>query len=49
MFEYKVEKYRVRDAEEAINKLAQLGWKVFSVMPDIAAGYGIIVVFERKI
>ena len=31
MFEYKVDTYRVKEAEEEMNKLAQLGWRVIAV------------------
>ena len=48
MFEYKVEIYKVKEAEEEMNKLAQLGWRVVAVSPNMAMGYGIVVTFERK-
>lgn len=49
MFEYKIETYKVKAAEEEINKLAQLGWRVISVSPNLALGYGIVVTYERKV
>lgn len=49
MFEYKVETYKVREAEQEMNKLAQFGWRVIAVSPNMAMGYGIVVTFERKI
>ncbi len=49
MFEYKVETYKVNEAESAINLLAQSGWRVIAVSPNVAKGYGLIVTFERQI
>lgn len=49
MFEYKVEIYKVREAEREMNKLAQLGWRVIAVSPNLAMGYGIVVTFARQI
>ncbi len=49
MYEYKVNVYKVREAAEEMNRLASQGWRVIAVSPDIAAGYGIIVTFEREI
>ena len=49
MYEYKVEIYKVKEAEEKINELAKLGWRIVAVTPNIARGYGIIVTFERLI
>ncbi|NDO46361.1 DUF4177 domain-containing protein [Clostridium sp. MD294] len=48
MYEYKVETYKVNAAEEAMNKLANDGWRVITVSPNMAIGYGIIVTYERK-
>lgn len=47
MYEYRIETYAVRRAEEEINRLAAEGWKVIAVCPNQAAGFGIIVTFER--
>lgn len=49
MFEYKIETYKVKEAEKSINELAQEGWRVIAVSPNLAMGYGIIVTFERQI
>lgn len=49
MYEYKVETYKVKDAEKAMNKLAQDGWRVVAVSPNEAMGFGLIVTYERKI
>ena len=49
MYEYKVEIYRVKEAENQMNELAKLGWRVISVSPNMAMGYGIIVTFERQV
>ena len=45
MYEYKVETYKVKEAESKMNQLAQQGWRVIA----IAMGYGMIVTFERAI
>jgi len=49
MFEYRVENYNVKSAAREMNTLAQEGWRVISVIPNIAKGYGVIVTYERKI
>ena len=48
MYEYKVEIYKVKEAEEAMNKLAKDGWRVVTVSPNMAMGYGVVVTFERE-
>ena len=48
MFEYRVEVYAVRKAEESMNRMAILGWKVIAVTPNHAAGFGLVVTYERK-
>lgn len=49
MFEYKVEIYKVKEAERGMNKLVQLGWRVIAVLPNMAMSYGIVVTFERQV
>ena len=49
MYEYKIEIYKVKEAEESMNKLAKEGWHVISVSPNQAVGFGIVVTYERKI
>lgn len=49
MYEYKVEYYKVNEAESEMNKLSQQGWRVIAVSPNIARGYGIIVTYERVV
>lgn len=49
MYEYKVATYKVKDAEKAMNELAKEGWRVFRVLPNEAMGFGLIVIYERKI
>ena len=46
MYEYKVEVYKVRDAERKMNKLAREGWRVVAVSQDIAKLYGVVVTYE---
>lgn len=48
MYEYKVETYKVREAEASMNKLANEGWRVVTVSPNMAVGYGLVVTYERK-
>ncbi len=48
MYEYKVEVYKVKEAELAMNKMASQGWRVIAVSPNLAIGYGIVVTYERK-
>ena len=49
MYIYKVEIYKVKDAEALMNKHAKDGWKVIAVSPNMAMGYGIVVTYERKV
>lgn len=48
MYEYKVEVYKVKNAEKEMNDLAKEGWKVIAVSPDIAKLYGVVVTYGRK-
>lgn len=48
MYEYKVESYKVKEAENEMNRLANEGWRVISVSPNIAQGYGLVVTYERQ-
>ena len=48
MYEYKVEVLKVKEAEEVMNKLAESGWRVIEVSPNMAMGYGVVVTFERE-
>ncbi len=48
MYEYKVEVYKVKNAEKEMNMVAKEGWRVVAVSPDIAKPYGVIVTYERK-
>ncbi|MBQ2825438.1 MAG: DUF4177 domain-containing protein [Clostridia bacterium] len=49
MFEYKVEVCKVKIAEHKMNEMAKQGWRVVAVSPDIAAGYGVLITFERNL
>lgn len=49
MCEYKVETYKVKEAEKAMNELAKEGWRVVTVSPNEAMGFGLVVTYERKI
>ena len=48
MYEYKVEIYKVKEAENAMNQMAKDGWRVVTVSPNLAMGYGVVVTFERE-
>ncbi|MGN0513284.1 MAG: DUF4177 domain-containing protein [Lachnospiraceae bacterium] len=48
MYEYKVETYKVKVAENEMNKLASEGWRVIAVTPNEAMGFGLVVTYERK-
>ena len=49
MFEYRVEIINmVRQAETEMNRIAEEGWRIISVTPNLAVGHGLIVTFERK-
>jgi len=47
VFEYRVEKCAVRNAEDEMNRMAADGWRVVAVVYNQAT-YGIIVTCERK-
>ena len=49
MFEYRVENYSVKSAAREMNALAQEGWRVISVIPNMTKGYGLNVTSERKV
>ena len=49
MYEYKVEIYSVKNAEVEMNRMANDGWRVVAVSPNVAVGHGIVVTFERSI
>ena len=48
MYEYKVETYKVKEAENEMNRLAGEGWRVIAVSPNVGVGYGIVVTYERQ-
>lgn len=48
MYEYKVETYKVKEAEVEMNRLASAGWRVITVSPNMGVGYGLVVTYERK-
>ena len=47
-YEYKVIKVGVNAAEEEMNRLAKLGWRVIAVSPNVAMGMGVVVTLERE-
>ena len=49
MYEYKVEKSLVNEAERQMNALAKEGWRVIAVSPNVAFGYGVVITFERRV
>lgn len=52
MYEYKVEVYRVKDAEKEMNVLAGAGWRVISVTSNECLQWmakdTIVVTYERS-
>ena len=48
MYEYKVDIYKVKYAEEAMNTYAQEGWRVIAVTPHHLAGF-LDVFYEREV
>ena len=48
MYEYKVDTYKVKVAENEMNKMALEGWRVIAVSPNEAVGFGLVVTYERK-
>jgi len=52
MYEYKVEVFRVKEAEEQMNELARKGWRVISTTSNECLHWTvkdtIIVTFERE-
>ena len=48
MFEYKIEKYSVWNAEEEMNRMAADGWRVIAVCPNQVRCFGVIVTYERQ-
>ncbi|MCI5503944.1 MAG: DUF4177 domain-containing protein [Eubacterium sp.] len=48
MYEYRVETYKVKEAEAAMNQLAKEGWRVIQVSPNMGVGYGVVVTYERE-
>lgn len=49
MYEYKVEAYKVNDAQSSMNLLAREGWRVIAVSPNLGRGYGVVVTYEREV
>ena len=47
MFEYRVEKCAIRNAEAEMNRVAADGWRVVSVCYNMAT-YCIIITYERQ-
>ncbi len=48
MYEYKVETVRVKNAENLMNEMAEAGWRVVAVSPNIPMGYTLVITFERE-
>ena len=48
MYEYRVEIYGVRQAEAEMNRMAENGWRVIAVSPNIAVSHGVVVTYERQ-
>ena len=49
MLEYRVESYRLANAEEGMNYMAAVGWRVVSVVQNSTGlHYELVVVYERE-
>ena len=48
MYEYKVDIYKIKYAQDAMNAYAKEGWRVISVSPDDHHSGFLDVVFERE-
>ena len=48
MYEYKVDIYKVKYAQDAMNTYARDGWRVIAVAPDHITGF-VDVFFEREL
>ena len=49
MYEYKVESYRLLEAEEGMNYMAAVGWRVISVIPHTSGlTVQVVVTYERE-
>ena len=49
MLEYRVESYRLANAEEGMNYMAAVGWWVVSVVQNSTGlHYELVVVYERE-
>ncbi|WP_195269239.1 DUF4177 domain-containing protein [Eubacterium sp. 1001713B170207_170306_E7] len=49
MYEYKVLTLSVKESEKTYNQLAKEGWRVVSVISNLAKGMGVIATLERTI
>ena len=49
MYEYRVESYRIPEAEEGMNYMAAVGWRVVSVVANSSGlTFQLIVTYERE-
>jgi len=48
MYEYKVLVLKVKECEDAFNELAKEGWRLATMIPNAAIGYGVVATLERK-
>ena len=48
MYEYKVVTLKVNESEKEMNRLAKEGWRVINASPNIAHGYGLVIILERE-
>lgn len=49
MYEYKFLTLNIKVCEKTLNELAQKGWRLVTVMPNIAKGYEVFATLERKV
>ncbi|MDO4167113.1 MAG: DUF4177 domain-containing protein [Eubacteriales bacterium] len=48
MYEYKVVVLNVKECEKTLNTLAKEGWRLVTMVPNIAKGYGVVATLERQ-
>lgn len=49
MYEYKVLELSVRKCEEQLNEAAKQGWRLVTMVPNPANGFGVVATLEKKV
>lgn len=48
MYEYKVLILKVKECEDTLNQFAKDGWRLITMVPNSAMGYGVVATLERE-